>query len=331
MTRGMTEQPSNFPLFARFPALAQIPRAELCVLPTPVQPVNHRSIAGQMWIKRDDLTSPICGGNKVRALEFLLGGLEPGDNVITVGGAGSTHVLSTAEHSALIGASLVALRWKHDMNPTAHAVSSRISEVIPGAQVKRSAVITMLAANYRSWRTGARYIPIGGSNPIGALGHVNAALELARQIESGALPLPERLVLPLGTGGTTAGLLLGLAIAGLAIELVGVRVGPRAFVNRRNVLSLVRRTTDLIQRATGERLVEVDTGRLRIVQDYYGGAYGRALPQAESAESVLRDAMGIRLDGTYSAKAWTAALRESASARGPVLFWLTFDARCLTS
>ncbi len=327
----MTKMAANFPLFDRFPTLSEIPRVELCVLPTPVQPVNHRNISGQMWIKRDDLTSPVCGGNKVRSLEFLLGGLEPGDEVITVGGAGSTHVLSTAEHSAKIGASLVALRWQHDMNPTAHAVSSRISEVIPGASVKRSAVITMLSASYRSWRTGARYIPIGGSNPIGALGHVNAALELARQIETGALPLPERLVLPLGTGGTTAGLLLGFAIAGLPIEIVGVRVGPRAFVNRRNVLSLVRKTSDLIQRATGERVADVDTRRLRIVQDYYGGAYGRALPQAESAESLLRDAIGIRLDGTYSAKAWAAALRESASTRGPVLFWLTFDARCLTS
>ena len=151
------------------------------------------------------------------------------------------------------------------------------------------------------------------------------------QIKAGVLPMPEKIVLPLGSGGTTAGLLLGLAIAGLPIEVVGARVGPRAVVNRRRVLSLAGRTASLINRLTGERLPEIDPSRLRIVHDVYGGAYGRPLAAADDAAVILRDAARIRLDGTYSAKAWVAALAESQSTKGAVLFWLTFDARCLTN
>ncbi|MEO5903935.1 MAG: pyridoxal-phosphate dependent enzyme, partial [Gemmatimonadaceae bacterium] len=112
----------SLPLFDRFPRLASIPRIELCDLPSPVHRLEHHSIPGELWIKRDDLNSPTLGGNKARALEFLLGGLEPGDTVIAVGGAGSTHILSTAHYAKSLGAKTIAMRWTHDMNAVAQSV-----------------------------------------------------------------------------------------------------------------------------------------------------------------------------------------------------------------
>ena len=320
-----------FPLFDRFPRLAAISRIELCDLPSPVHRVEHHSIAGDLWIKRDDLNSTTLGGNKARSLEFLLGGVQPGDTVVAVGGAGSTHILATARHAESIGAKTIALRWTHDMNRVAHAVSSSIEEMMPGTRVRRSTLIALAVARYKSFSSSARYIPIGGSSPLGILGHVNAALELVEQIRAKILPMPEKIVLPLGSGGTTAGLLLGFAIAGLPIQIVGARVGPRAVVHRRRVLGLTKKTATLIEKITGEKLPKVDEQNLKIVHDFYGGAYGRPLDGAEEAGIILREAARIRLDDTYSAKAWVAALRESKSTRGPVLFWLTFDARCLTN
>jgi D-cysteine desulfhydrase len=327
----MTRVEADFPLFDRFPGLAVLPRAELCSLPSPVHRVEHSLIHGDMWIKRDDLNAPTCGGNKARSLEFLLGGIGQGDTVLTVGGAGSTHILSTIRHAEGLGAGVEAYRWTHDMNPVAIDVSVAIEASAPTSIIRRSPIVSLTIARLKAWNTRARFIPVGGSSPLGILGHVNAALELNSQIRAGVLPMPEKVILPLGSGGTTAGLLLGFAIAGLPIEVVGARVGPRALVNRRRVLSLVRRTSSLIRRLTGERLPTVDPRRLRIVQDVYGGAYGRPLAEADDAAVILRDAASIKLDGTYSAKAWVAALAECRSAKGPVVFWLTFDARCLTN
>jgi len=217
------------------------------------------------------------------------------------------------------------------MNKVAESVSSSIEVMMPDSRVRQSSIVALTFARYRTWITRARYIPIGGSSPLGILGHVNAALELNEQIRAGILPMPEKIVLSLGSGGTTAGLLLGFAIAGLPIEIVGARVGPRAVVNRRRVLGLAKKTAAFIERLTGEKLPAVIPSNLRIVHDVYGGAYGRPLAEAEQAATILGEAARIRLDDTYSAKAWVAALAESRSARGPVLFWLTFDARCLTN
>lgn len=325
------ESVSQFPLYDRFPALTSIPRAELCSLPSPVHRVEHLAIHGDMWIKRDDLNAPTCGGNKARSLEFLLGGIGPGDTVLTVGGAGSTHILATIRHAEGLGAGVEAYRWTHDLNPVATEMVKTIDALAPTSIIRQSTVLSLTIARFKAWKTRAHFIPIGGSSPLGILGHVNAALELDMQIKAGVLPLPEKVIVPLGSGGTTAGLLLGFAIAGLPIEVVGARVGPRAFVNRPRVMSLAKSTSALIRRLTGETLPKVDPKRLRIVQNVYGGAYGRPLAGSDDAAAILRDAARIKLDGTYSAKAWVAALAECRSTEGPVLFWLTFDARCLTN
>ena len=321
----------DFPLFERFPKLRTIPRARLCTLPSPVEKLEGISEGADLWIKRDDLNAPLCGGNKVRSLEFLLGGLNAGDTVVTVGGAGSTHILATALHCGRLGARTIGLRWGHDMNPVADQVSERIESLIPGMPVRRSAVLALATARYRSLAGNARYIGLGGAIPLGVLGHVNAALELADQIRRGDMPMPDRIVLPLGSGGTAAGLLLGFAIADLSVEIVGARVGPRAFVNRRRVFGLANRTALMIERLTGNRLARIEPSRLRIVQNVYGGAYGRPLAASREAANILHSATGIGLDDTYSAKAWVAALDECRTAQGPVVFWLTFDAKCLTN
>jgi D-cysteine desulfhydrase len=317
------------PLFERFPALSSLERVELCTLPSPVEKV---ALPGgeDVWIKRDDLNAPICAGNKVRSLEFLLGGLKEGDTVYTIGGAGSTHVLCTAIHAARIGVRLDARRWRHDMNPVADIVSSRVTTMLTRAP-GWSAPGALIRASWQASRTRSRFIPIGGSTPLGALGHVNGALELAGQIARGEMPMPDKVVVPLGSGGTTAGLLAGFAIAGLPITVVGARVGPRLFVNQYAVLRLARATAALIRSLAGTDVPAVDPSRLRIVQHVYGGAYGRPLAAAADAANILQTAEGILLDDTYSAKAWVAALDEVRSGKGPVLFWLTFDARCLTN
>src|SRR5687768_9535431 len=121
--------PADLPLLERYPDLARIPRVRLTTLPTPVEPLLDAAPNGTFWLKRDDLTSASLGGNKVRALEFLLGGVRRGDLVLTIGGEGSTHVLATAYHAARLGAGTHAIRWKHEMHGLSHTVAERASEL----------------------------------------------------------------------------------------------------------------------------------------------------------------------------------------------------------
>jgi len=176
---------------------------------------------------------------------------------------------------------------------------------------------------------GARMIAAGGSAPLGVLGHVNAGLELVEQIDAGQLPQPTYVIVPLGTGGTMAGLALAFAIAKRDITVIGARVVPRLVGRRARVLRLARRTAALIERATNETLPRVQPSAVQIVHDVYGGAYGRETAAARAAGERLRAVSSIRLDATYSAKAFVLALELAV--REPTLFWLTFDSRILAA
>lgn len=317
----------SFPLYTRFPALRAIPRVSFCVLPSPVERINVGDT--EMWIKSDGRNAAVCGGNKVRSLEFLLAGITSGDTVITVGGEGSTHVLATAVHARQLGASVIAFRWRHEMNHSAYRVADLIAEECASSHMYGGATRAILAAQFARLTRRCRYVPLGGSTPLGVLAHVNAALELAAQIRAGELPMPQRVVLPLGSGGTVAGLSLGFAIAELDIATICVQVTPAIIANTLHVRRLIARTARLIEKQTGERVPRVPPHLLGVVRDAYGGAYGRPFPAATAAARDLAASTGINLDETYSAKAFVVAMSLARNAQGTTLFWNTFDSRLL--
>lgn len=316
--------PADPPLIERFPALRQFPRARLGRFPSPVTPAER--LAKGLWFKREELNAEPLGGNKVRALEFLLGGVAAGDTVATVGAAGSTHALATAVYAHQLGARVRCFRWRQEMNPAARRVAARTSEETGASRLSRT-VAGAYARAFVARLRGAHWVPAGGSSPLGVLGQVNAGLELARQIEAGALPHPDRVVVPLGTGGTVAGLALGFAIASVPTEIVAVRVVPRVVANARHVRALVSRTARLIERATDARVPRPGARGVRVVHDFYGGAYGRATKEGDRVASDCLERTGIMVDPTYGAKALAAAVAIADERGGTTLFWLSFDGR----
>ena len=316
--------PLDLPLIERFPALRRFPRAGLGRFPSPVTSAN--ALAPGLWLKREDLNAEPLGGNKVRALEFLLGGVAVGDTVVTVGAAGSTHALATAVYARQLGARVHCFRWRQEMNPVARQVAARTTEETAESRLSRT-VAGAYARAFAARLRGAHWVPAGGSSPVGVLGQVNAGLEAAKQIEAGALPLPDRIVVPLGTGGTVAGLALGLALGNVATEIVAVRVVPRIVANARHVGALAARTARLIERATGTRVPRPNPHGVRVVHDFFGGAYGRETREGERAARYCLETTGIVVDPTYGAKALAAAVAIANERRGTTLFWLSFDGR----
>lgn len=276
-----------------------------------------------LWIKRDDRSAQPLGGNKVRGLEWLLGSVREGDRVVTVGSTGSTHALLTATYAWKIGANPVVVRWRQHMNVAARRVDACVRQVatVVDAWTLPSAY---LVAGLLRLKPGTHWIPAGGSSPAAVLGHVNAGLELAEQVALGVCEAPQRVVVPLGTGGTAAGLALGFRIAGLRSRIVAVRVVPRIVGRAGRVLRLAGAAAALIERASGQSVPRVGPDDVEIEQGFYGGAYGR--PLQFPADDAALTSVGVALDDTYSRKAFAAALARGS--RGTLL-WLTFDGRLL--
>jgi D-cysteine desulfhydrase len=149
------------------------------------------------------------------------------------------------------------------------------------------------------------------------LGHVLAALELEAQLDRA----PDAVVVPLGTGGTAAGLVLGLGALGWPTRVVAVRVAPVVVANRWRVALLHRRAAGhLASRGWGP--AERRAAAL-IVIDGSGRGYGHPTPEGVAAQRIAA-AGGLLLDGTYGAKAFAALGSLAARGYRRAVFWHTF-------
>ena len=173
----------------------------------------------------------------------------------------------------------------------------------------------------------------GGSSVVGALGFVEAGLEVAAQIANGECPEPDAIYVPLGSGGTAAGLAVGLAAAGLTTEVVAVRVTPLVVCNRATVSALVvgilRHLRSLEISFPAVRRAALS--QLRIDGSFFGAGYGERDPAAERA-AEWAERSGLHVDPTYTSKSLAALMRDAESSRQgqKLLFWLTLSGADLT-
>ena len=114
------------PLIRRYPRLAHsLARVDLRVRETPVE--RWTVDGATLLAKRDDLSAPALGGNKVRALELLLAGLGPDHTLLTVGPTGSTHALAVAQYGLRLGTESEVITWPQEPNAVALATASRLA------------------------------------------------------------------------------------------------------------------------------------------------------------------------------------------------------------
>ncbi|MEW6776278.1 MAG: pyridoxal-phosphate dependent enzyme [Bdellovibrionota bacterium] len=305
-----------------------LPWAPLGSFPTPLERFAGSGEA-EIWVKRDDLTSPLYGGNKVRKLEFLLADARAkgAGKILTFGGVGSNHAVACAAHGSEAGLSCEAIVVDQPLTPhvrknllLGHSFGARLhyASSLPGALVQFASLRRRLGKE-----TGkAPYVILpGGSTPLGSVGYALAALELAEQVGRGELPKPDAVFVALGSSGTLGGLLAGAALAGISSEWVGVQVVEWPVVSAWNVRRLAEGTLRLLK-ASGKRLPP-----FQIEKGFFGGKYG--LPTQKGAAAIERaSASGLALEGTYTGKTFAALLDWAAREenRGKrVLFWNTYS------
>jgi 1-aminocyclopropane-1-carboxylate deaminase/D-cysteine desulfhydrase-like pyridoxal-dependent ACC family enzyme len=293
--------------------------------PTPLEPaptLAGATGAAQLWLKREDRS----GGNKVRGLEFLLAGARPETVFVTVGGTGSTHCFATAVHGRRLGHRIVLAQFPQpdtDASRAIAAATAQAADLVVRAGTGAGLPLALLRAwigARRMARGGGtpRWIPGGGAHPRAVLGHVLAALELATQLDAP----PDAIVVPLGTGGTAAGLSLGVAWLNWPTRVIAVRVAPRLVANGWRTLHLARNAARLLERLGVPFRVPHSAFRIEVV-DGLGQGYGHPTPAGERARAVAAQ-HGLRLDPTYGAKAFAALMHLATGDLQRAVFWHTF-------
>jgi L-cysteate sulfo-lyase len=291
--------------------LSRFPRLRFAHLPTPLEPMQRLSamLGGpSIWIKRDDCTGLASGGNKTRKLEFLMAdALHRGaDTIITQGATQSNHARQTAAIAAKLGlACHILLEDRTGFIDPAYVYNGNVLlDRLCGASVSKrpcgadmGAEMESLAEELRAQGRTPYIIPGGGSTAVGALGYVNAALELLTQANDRGLRI-DRVVHATGSAGTQAGLVTGLVGARSGIPVLGIGVRAPREVQEGNVFRLARETAEYL--GLGDVIARED-----VVAncEYVGGGYGLPTEGMVEAVKLVAQTEGILLDPVYSGKA----------------------------
>jgi 1-aminocyclopropane-1-carboxylate deaminase/D-cysteine desulfhydrase-like pyridoxal-dependent ACC family enzyme len=299
--------------------------------PTPLRRLSELSHAGaELWLKDDGVTHSSYGGNKVRKLAAIVRAAEAGGarRLVTFGAAGSHHVLTTALFARAAGLACAAVLTPQPASE--HAVDTLRAALHAGLEAYAAPTpLELPLALARALRRGDVVVPPGGSNVLGASQYADAVRELRDQLGELGAPPPDYIVVPLGTGGTAAGILAGTSLHGLASTVVAVSI-------LKNPASrwLVQR---LARAILGTRLGDANLAlpSWRLEPGFVGRGYGFRTPEGDGATVRLHE-LGLELDPTYTAKSMACVLRllsglhERANSRPVrILYWHTLSTRPL--
>lgn len=315
--------------------LLRFPRVDLAHRPTPLEflPRLSARLGGpQIFVKRDDCTGLAFGGNKARKLEFLLADAiqRQATTIITSGGVQSNHARQTAAAAARLGLAcelvlpeIVELR--HDVyRANGNVLLDRLCQAavhfVPDGEAAQRK-IAEIEDRVRSAGGIPYTIPVGGSNPLGALGYVAAAEELLLQARSQGEPFAA-IVIANGSAGTQAGLLVGLAALGSKLPVHGIAVAGKAEPQIAKTARLAAETAQLL----GMSIPDLEQ-RVLVDDAYVGSAYGQPTPEMYAAVALVAQLEGLLLDPVYTGKAMAGLIdlvrRGVFGRQQRILFWHT--------
>jgi D-cysteine desulfhydrase family pyridoxal phosphate-dependent enzyme len=312
--------------------LGALPRVRLAFLPTPlVELVRLRRLLGgpRLFLKRDDLTGLALGGNKTRKLEFLLGeALEQDcDGVITGGAAQSNHCRQTAAAAAAVGlACHLALGGEPPQVPNRNLLLDELLGAVVHwcGDARKGERIHEIAEGLR--REGRRpyVIPYGGSNAVGAAGFAVAAGELKEQLEEKGLRAGH-LIVASSSGGTQAGLTVGVDLFGWPARVVGIAIDKGEREGPSYESSLADLSNELAEKLGLPARYEAS--RFQVKDEYLGLGYGVVGDLEREAIRLVAEEEGILLDPVYTGRAMGGLIdlirKGEFSSQETVVFWHT--------
>ena len=340
----MTERPDrSLEVLERY--LAGLRRVSLGLFPTPLVRLDRLSedLSIDLWMKREECSGLALGGNKARKLEFILADAvaKGHDTIVTTGPVTSNHTTMTAAaarrrglkiHCVIGGTrpeessgNLLLLEY---MGVDLHFSPVDFSDPDP-AEVRALAILQAEVVE----STGGYWIPAGGTMPEAEPGYMSAIAEIAHQ-RGGQVDF-DHLVLALGTGSTTTGVLLGLALGGFR----QTKVHSIAVNTRHAIEDVFERPPagELFTRsscALGLDLGEAELPDYELVYGFGEEGYGVPSQAADRAIRYMLARDGYLLDPVYTAKAFAGLLglvEGGRIARGSRVLFLHTGGLSMTS
>lgn len=296
-------------------------RLSLARLPTPVQRLDRLSeeLGVNLLVKRDDQTGMELSGNKIRKLEFVLAEALARDStaVITTGGWQSNHCRATAIAAVRLGLRPYLLLHTATGEAPQAPDGNHLLDLLVGAEIRyitseeyRDSLSHMAAWAGALVATGQRpfAIPSGASTPLGSLGYVAMVEELRDQHRAGELPggrLPDAIVHACGSGGTTAGIAMGVRLFDLDCQVVSYAVCD-------DIPYFVEKVGGIVDRAARKYPGLPDPAEVsfEVVDEFKGIGYALSTPEELGFLRDVARSEGLLVDPVYSGKALRGLVEE---------------------
>lgn len=292
--------------------LTKFPKRNYVVEPTSIEalPAFSRALGGKVniFIKRDDLLPGCSGGNKTRKLDFCIADAiaNGADTIITCGAVQSNHCRLTLSWAVkeemdchLILEERVPGSYKEagsGNNFLFQLMGVKSTTVVPGGS-NMLGEMEKLAEKLRAEGKNPYIIPGGASNAIGATGYVACAQEIQQQLFEQDLNI-DHIVVPSGSAGTHAGMVVGFYGTNSGIPVTGINVSRPKSVQEEIVHKLAVETAERL----GVR-GELPASEISCFDNYVGPGYSLPTDGMIEAVKLLARTEAILLDPVYSGKA----------------------------
>lgn len=308
-------------------------KIQLSFLPTPIEELSRLTPYLQgptLLIKRDDQTGLAFGGNKTRKLEYLLTDAlkHNADTLITAGAIQSNHCRLTAAAAAKLGLSCELL-LKGEKPKISNG--NLFLDYLFGANVQWTDdsisinALMNMSDQLKQQNKKPYVITVGGSNSIGALGYVNAMIELDQQIKKAGLNI-DHIVFATCSGGTHAGLVVGAKLTNFKGIIHGIQIAKMddflLSPYEKHLANLANETAQLMNFEAS-----FSENDFIVNPNYLGNGYAVITQNEKNAIDLMAKKEGILLDPVYSGRAFGGLIdlinKKIFKKNETVLFWHT--------
>lgn len=276
----------------------------LANLPTPLQQISFQGKTFLM--KRDDMSGLELSGNKVRKLEYLCNSAikNKADYIFTCGGEQSNHSRATAVAAAACNLKSKLFLWGKD---SANADGNLFVDKFVGAEISYltkkeynnvNKIMEFEKEKFKAAGLNAFVIPEGGSSSLGIWGYINFITELGSEI---SLNKVKGIVTAAGSGGTSAGLLIGASLMKIPIKIFAVNVLYDKKSIEEKILSLAEECIKKFKLG-----ISIDKKMLEVIDGYSLEGYKNISVDKLHLIKEFAIQTGIIFDPAYTGKAFNA-------------------------